>query len=111
MRLFVSGAVFGLLVGMLVMPRSSSAQQQSPNDRFLTILTDPKANEALARSGGLNVVFWHGKDGKVISLGQPRWIVPGIVKPVIYGDATRAEYYFFDQQTGDKEGPFKPEAE
>ena len=55
--------------------------------------------------GGAEIRRW---DDQFVSLGQPRWVIPGRVVPQVSGDATGAEYYYFDQVTGRKEGPYKP---
>lgn len=110
MRKFLAGAVLGFVLSLMLLPPFSRAQQPAQTNQTMTVLYDPKALEALQRSGGLRVVWWRSGD-KFVSLGQPRWFVPGKVKPAISGDAVGAEYYFFDQVTGVKQGPFKPEAQ
>jgi hypothetical protein len=100
MRKFLAGVVFGFLLSVMLIPPYGRAQQPAkPADQTMTVLYDPKALEALQRSGGLRVVWWKSGD-KFVSLGQPRWIVPGKVKPAISGDSVGAEYYFFDPVTG-----------
>ena len=111
MQKFLAGAVFGFLLSLMLIPPYSRAQQPTkPTDQTMTVLYDPKALEALERSGGLRI-SWMKIGDKFVSLGQPRWFVPGRVQPAISGDATGAEYYFFDPVTGVKQGPFKPDAQ
>lgn len=111
MRKFLAGAVFGFLLSLILIPPYSRAQQPAKQaDQTITVLYDLKALEALQRSGGLRVVWWKSGD-KFVSLGEPRWFVPGKVKPGISGDATGSEYYFFDPTSGVKQGPFKPDVE
>ena len=111
---FVAGFAFGAGVAAIVfatVAASGKPAQQVPtlqNQQTLTFVYDPKAPEALSRAGSVQAVWWR-KGDKTVSLGQPRWIVPGRVRPAIYGDATGAEYYYFDQATGQKDGPFRPE--
>jgi hypothetical protein len=111
-RKFLAGAGFGFLLSLMLIPLFGRAQQQpaKPADQTMTVLYDPKALEGLTRSGGLRVV-WMKIGDKFVSLGQPRWFVPGRVKPAISGDATGAEYCFFDPTTGVKQGPFKPDTQ
>ena len=112
---FVAGFALGAAVATIVfvtVAASGKSPQQVPtlqNQQILTFVYDPKAVEALSRAGNSPQVVWWRKGDKTVSLGQPRWIVPGRVRPAIYGDATGAEYYYFDQATGQKDGPFRPE--
>jgi hypothetical protein len=112
---FVAGFALGAFVAVSVfvtVAASGGAAQQVPtiqNQQTLTFMYDPKALDALTRAGGVLQAVWWRKGDKTVSLGQPRWIVPGRVRPAIYGDATEAEYYYFDQATGQKDGPFRPE--
>lgn len=112
MRKVLAGAIFGLLVSLMLVPLYSRAQQQpaQQNDQTITLLYDAKALETLTHSGGLRVVWFKSGD-KFVSLGQPRWIIPGKVKPGISGDPTGAEYYFFDPGTGVRQGPFKADVQ
>lgn len=113
MQKFLAGTAFGVFLTLLCLSPLTRAAQQSPsnqNERTITLLNDPKALESLQRSGGLRVIWWKNGD-KFVSLGQPRWIIPGKVKPAISGDSVGAEYYFFDSVTGLKQGPFKPDAQ
>jgi len=111
MRKFLAGTAFGAVSIMLLLlsPHGKAAQQApNPNERTMTILYDPKTLGALQRSGGLKVMWWKNGD-KFVSLGEPRWLIPAKVKPQIWGEGTGTEYYYFDQITGQKEGPFKPD--
>lgn len=108
---FISGFLFGIfLTVLLFFPLSNKAEQRAAgvdDQPTLTILYDPKALEALRTAGGMKVLWWKSAD-KEVSLGQPRWIIPGKVEPQVAGDGSGVRYYYFDQNTGRKDGPFKP---
>src|ERR1700719_1925207 len=110
---FVAGFALGAAVATIMfatVAASGKSAQQVPtieSQQTLTFVYDPKALEALSRAGNALQAVWWRKGDKTVSLGQPRWIVPGRVRPAIYGEATGAEYYYFDQATGQKDGPFR----
>ena len=111
---FLSGVTLGVFLTLLLLSSmTAAAQRATPNqgDPNQTLLYDPKALEGLEHAGKKLQVLWWTKGQQFVSLGQPRWVLPGRVTPQITGDATGAEYYYFDQMTGRKEGPFKPTAQ
>jgi hypothetical protein len=102
------------LTALFLIPQTNRAAQQPlqqppqpQTGNTITLLYDQKALEGLKTAGGLKMVFWKSGD-KVISLGQPRWIIPAKVQPLVSGDSKGAEFYFFDESTGIKTGPFMP---
>jgi hypothetical protein len=111
---FLSGLIIGVFVtALLISSMTAAAQRGAPaqDERNQTLLYDQRALEGLQRAGKkLQIMFWN-KGAQFVSLGQPRWVISGKVTPHIAGDATGAEYYYFDQITGQKEGPFKPTAQ